>query len=314
MRRFTAARMACLMALLAPLAASPARAEVTDDSWDFSYHFGGLFLNRDLGADNLTSALRAGYSFTPWVALEGSWVVGRTEDVEDDSLDVDLDFKSLDLLYHFRPDGHAVPYVFLGAGRVELDQELSGGDRRRNVDFFWEAGGGVKIPINKWLDARFDLRLQRYRLEPDNQPSPAGLTEQGLSDERYSSRAFTLGIGWHFPAQRRARPAAPSPEPPPQPAPPPAPAPPAPPPEPEPGPEPAPAPEPSPEPAPEPPPPAGEPAPGPEEEPSPEPAPAPEPTPPPHPAPEPGPTPEPAPPPQPAPEPPAEPAPAPPSC
>jgi hypothetical protein len=270
------------MLLLAP---TPAGAEVTGDSWDFSYHFGAIFVERSVGADNLASAVRAGYNFTPWVGLEGSWAVGRTEDAQDDSLDVDLTFHSLDLLYHFRPDGNSVPYVFLGAGRVELDQELTADDSRRDTGFFWEAGGGVKIPINKWLDARFDLRFQRYRLEPDNQPSPAALTNLGVSDERLSSRVFTLGVGWHFPAKRPERP--------PQ-------APPAP--EPAAAPKPAPAPAPAPEPAPEPTP---EPAPAPAPEPAPEPTPEPAPAPPPEPAPEPTPEPAPAPAPEPAPEPPS---------
>jgi hypothetical protein len=253
----------------------PARAEVTGRSWGFSIDMGGIFLRRAIGKDNLFGALRGGYNFTPYVGVEGSWTRVQTENSENSDLGSNLDLYGIDLLYHFKPDHPVVPYLLAGAGVVRVDlEQLSG--TRSNTDFFWEGGGGVKIPVNKWIDVRFDVRLQRYRLERDV-PAPAPLNGS-LSDERFGNRAFAIGADWHFSATRTKKvrgpsppsapapaPKAPAPAPPkpaPEPAPPPAPAPqlppqtpapapPAPEPVPPPAPEPAPAPEPPPAPAPE---------------------------------------------------------------
>ncbi|MEE9218998.1 MAG: porin family protein [Acidobacteriota bacterium] len=210
---------AVLAALLA--AAGPAQAEVEGKSWDFSLHFGGIFLSRDIGDDNLVVALRGGYSFSPWIEIEGSWVAVSTNSVEADDLNSDMDVYSLDLLYHFLPDGHAVPYVLLGAGLIQVDLETGPDESLRNTGFFWEGGGGVKIPLNESLAVRFDLRFQRFRTERDV-PAPAPLTST-LSDDRFTNRMFTIGIGYHFPVGERMEaavpmaPLAPLPEPPPPP-------------------------------------------------------------------------------------------------
>jgi len=281
----------------------PARAEVTGRSWDFSIDMGGIFLRRPIGKDNLFGALRGGYNFTPYVGVEGSWTRVQTENSENSDLSSNLDLYGIDLLYHFKPDNPIVPYLLAGAGVVRVDlEQLSG--TRSNTDFFWEGGGGVKIPVNKWIDVRFDVRLQRYRLERDV-PAPAPLNGS-LSDERFGNRAFAIGADWHFSAARTKKVRGPSPPSAPAPAPqapPQAPAPPPPAPEPAPAPapeppqpEPAPTPEPPPAPAPEQPAPAPEPPPAPAPE-----QPAPTPEPPPAPAPE-QPAPAPEPPPAPAPE------------
>ena len=144
---------------------SPAQAEVLGKSWDFSVNFGGMFVSRDFGDDNLAGALRAGYSFTPWIELEGSWTIMRTESVNDDAFDADMDLYGFDVLYHFLPDGDAVPYVFLGAGLMVQDVGILQNERVKNTDFFWEGGGGVKIPVSEHLDVRFDIRFQKYRSE-----------------------------------------------------------------------------------------------------------------------------------------------------
>lgn len=205
-------RLVGVLAVCAALgiASRPAGAEVQAKHWNFGYEIGGTFLSRDLGADNLSQTLRAGYNFTPWIGLEGAWAVVRTEDATQDDLDSDLDFYSLDLLYHFRPDGESVAYTFLGAGVVRLDLERASGDSFRDSAFFWEGGAGVKIPANRWIDIRFDVRLQRYRLDREvATPAPLNGT---LSDDRFISRAFTFGVGWHFPAVREGRREAPAKE------------------------------------------------------------------------------------------------------
>ena len=318
--------LAGFVAALILTSPSPALAEVPDDHWNLSYQFGGAFLSRNIGDDNLTSAIRVGYGFSPWVGLEGGWNSTSTNNVADDDLDTSVDFYGLDLLYHFRPDGASVPYVLLGTGFVKVDLERASGSHDVDTALFWEYGGGVKIPVNKQIDIRFDVRMMRYRLDAQS-PAPAPLGGS-LSDDRFGTRVFTLGVGWHFPGNRPERPKpeppapkveeAPAPPPPPAaqeqpaqtaPAPEPAPAP-----EAAPAPEPVPAPQPSAEPAPAPPPPAeASPAPAPAEA-APVPAPAPEPSPAPEPAPVPEPAPAPAPPPPaeapaPAPQAPAEPAP-----
>lgn len=180
---------------------SPAQAEVLGKSWDFSVNFGGMFVSRDFGDDNLAGALRAGYSFTPWIELEGSWTIMRTESVNDDAFDADMDLYGFDVLYHFLPDGDAVPYVFLGAGLIVQDVGILQNERVKNTDFFWEGGGGVKIPVSEHLDVRFDIRFQKYRSERLVQaPTPLN---SSLSDERFTNRLFTIGFGFHFPVGER---------------------------------------------------------------------------------------------------------------
>jgi opacity protein-like surface antigen len=279
----------------------PARAEVTGRSWDLSIDLGGIFLRREIGKDNLFGALRGGYNFTPYVGVEGSWTRVQTENSANSDLSSNLDLYGVDLLYHFKPDNPVVPYLLAGAGVVRVDLEQPSGTRK-NTDFFWEGGGGVKIPVNKWIDVRFDVRLQRYRLERDV-PAPAPLNGS-LSDERFGNRAFAIGADWHFSAARTKKVRGSSPPSVPAPAPkPPSPSPPKP--APEPAPPPAPAPQPPPQ-APTPAPPAPEPVPPPAPEPTPAPEPPPAPTPEqpaPEPQPEPAPTPEPPPP---APQPPSQ--------
>jgi len=234
------------LALVGACFVSPARAEVLAKQWNFAYQFGGAFVSRDIGDDDLFQALRVGYNFTPWVAVEGSWSLIRTQDVIDDDLDSDVDLYGVDVLYHFRPDGSSVPYMLLGAGLVEVDLARAAGDSYRDSALFWGGGGGVKIPVNKWIDVRFDVRFQRYRL--DREVAAPALLNGSLSDKPFASRTFAFGVSFHFPVERQPR--APKPEP--TPAPPPA--------APAPPPKPAPAPAPAPEPPAEPEPPAQEPA------------------------------------------------------
>jgi hypothetical protein len=183
------------VAVTVAASALPLRAEVQNHSWDFSLHFGGIFLSRDIGDDALTYAVRGSYNFTPYVGLEGSYTTVRSDDATDSSLDADLTLYGFDLLYHFKPDAPNVPYVLLGAGLLEAELDRSSGKAFRDSSFFWEGGGGVKIPINKRLGVRFDLRFQRYRLDSQD-PSPAPLNGS-IADERFINRVFTLGIGWH---------------------------------------------------------------------------------------------------------------------
>ena len=272
------------LGMAALMSTAPARADVLGKSWDFSFNFGGMFVSRDFGDDSLAVALRAGYSFTPWIEVEGSWTVMRTESANDDAFDADMDLYGFDVLYHFLPDGEAVPYVFLGAGLIVRDLQVLQDESVKNTDFFWEGGGGVKIPVSERISVRFDVRFQKYRSErPVQEPTPLN---SSLSDKRFTNRLFTIGIGFQFPVGERVDagaaldqlaplpdlPATPAPTATPPPPPPPAVSAPEPEPEPEATVEPEPAPEPEPEPAPEPTP-EPEPAPEPEPEPPPEPEP-----------------------------------------
>ncbi len=189
------------LGMAAIMFATSARAEVQGKSWDFSFNFGGMFVSSDFGDDNLAVALRAGYSFTPWIELEGSWTAMRTETADLGSFDADMDLYGFDVLYHFLPDGESVPYVFLGAGLIVQDRELLLGESHKNTDFFWEGGGGVKIPVSEHIDVRFDLRFQKYRTERPVQ-EPTSLNSS-LSDERFTNRLFTIGFGFHFPVGER---------------------------------------------------------------------------------------------------------------
>lgn len=107
--------------------------------------------------EEVFGSIGLGYKFAnPW-QLE--LVYGQGE-AETETGNVDVDFKTLhlDALYHFGEQDAVTPYLVVGAGHVDYDSDVAGGDdKESNIN----AGAGIKFGLSDMFALRTDLRAYR---------------------------------------------------------------------------------------------------------------------------------------------------------
>lgn len=107
--------------------------------------------------EEVFGSIGLGYRFaSPW-QLE--LVYGQGE-AETKTGNVDVDFKTLhlDALYHFGEQDAVTPYLVAGAGHVDYDSDVAGGDdKESNIN----AGAGIKFGLSDMFALRTDLRAYR---------------------------------------------------------------------------------------------------------------------------------------------------------
>ncbi|MEZ4601579.1 MAG: OmpA family protein [Syntrophotaleaceae bacterium] len=110
---------------------------------------GGIIMEGDQNLDeDLAFSLGLGYNFTQAFGLEAVVSMANLEE-EDTDDNVDLMTYRLDALYHFMPDSMLVPYLAVGAGLYDLDND---------DEFMANAGGGLLYYFAENIALRADVR------------------------------------------------------------------------------------------------------------------------------------------------------------
>jgi outer membrane beta-barrel protein len=159
--------------------ASLAHAEVNAGSFSFTPFAGGYFFEGNQNfKDRPVVGLRAGYSFTDHLALEGFFHYLQTEsDVPGDNAWYNRYMGGLEGLYHFMPQSRFVPFLAVGVGGVHIGNT---GDVPNVNRLVLDYGAGMKIFITDNIALRADVR----HVLPMN--------------ERYNDLLVTFGITFSF--------------------------------------------------------------------------------------------------------------------
>jgi len=153
-------RSAFLLVLLIWAAGGPARAAIRPYALTVS-PFAGWYLfegNQRLD-DRPVYGLSVGYNFSEHWAAEGAAAYVDTRTTLGSSSDVDVYQGRLDLLYHFRPEKHFVPYLAAGIGGQVTDYDGGGMlGSGSDDDGLLNYGVGFKYFLTEGTALRADVR------------------------------------------------------------------------------------------------------------------------------------------------------------
>jgi len=130
---------------------------------------------------------RLGYNVSEHVGLEleGTWSMVYNEVT---TRNFHYYTGTLNLLYHFNPEGKFVPYLAFGAGGAFLEEKFPNGDKF-NEDLLANYGLGIKYFTTDWLALRVDAR-HAVRHEVQSDPYQ--------NDKNYGNFMFSGGLNFQL--------------------------------------------------------------------------------------------------------------------
>jgi outer membrane beta-barrel protein len=159
-----------------------ARAEVRAGSFSVTPNLGGYFFEgNENNKDAFTAGLRAGYSFTDNLAVEGfyNYVPAEYKDTPHTN---NIYVCGIEGLYHFMPEGRFVPFLAIGAGAIHYSEDNT---RYVPTNFAVDYGAGFKLFVTDNIALRADLR----HVLPMN--------------DRYNNLLVTFGINFAFGGEKK---------------------------------------------------------------------------------------------------------------
>lgn len=190
-------------------AQDPAARGSEDRKFMVSGLYGGQwFLDSDFSAQGFELSdveplwgWQVAYRFHPNWSVEGGWTGSKTRALlVEDGLQADVDpmFVNGNLVFHVPLWRQVGPYVTGGLGAAILDIDRDG-LAYSEVDLATNFGGGLLVPLTRWISFRSDVRTFIYHVGGLDSRSAAALgVSGGRLDETLRDVKFTAGVSLTF--------------------------------------------------------------------------------------------------------------------
>jgi opacity protein-like surface antigen len=159
--------------------AAPAAADVREGNGEIGFDFGFTDFDSEVADDDADRfVIRGGYHFSDLFQLEGHLAVSNADEV---FLETTLSTLMVNAVFNFHPKDTIVPYVFVGAGRANLEFDFFSED---DDALAAQVGGGSRFFFGK--NKRVAVRVELSHLTEDT------------FDETSEHTSFVVGFTWRL--------------------------------------------------------------------------------------------------------------------